>query len=268
MSSGFQTPRLVRFGSHGAEVEALQNALNLHGFGPIGVDGNFGAKTERALRRYQLSNDLEADGICGPATWSKLADSPTSGLDSSRNPPKFTMYRQVSDMIDALDRGPIKSVLLAALSFVGKKEIPDGSNDGPEIAPLVRGYREFHRWDTPNAPGWCMIAVSSCIAFGLGLCKNYAYETDWSKHPLGTWQGGTINPGGIYTWGLKNGRLHHTPKPGDIFVKKSGDVGHAGLVVGIDPMTGILYTLEGNVSNQFGIRVQDPNKLLGFVRWA
>lgn len=42
--------------------------------GKLGVEqvGNFGPKTEAAIKEWQSSNGLTADGIVGPATWKKM----------------------------------------------------------------------------------------------------------------------------------------------------------------------------------------------------
>lgn len=68
--TGAQYPP-IRRGSTGSAVEALQKKLNLHGAGLI-VDGDFGSKTEEALKAFQTQNGLVADGICGPLTWVKV----------------------------------------------------------------------------------------------------------------------------------------------------------------------------------------------------
>ena len=59
---------VLRKGSKGEGVKIMQEALG------IGADGDFGPGTERALKAWQLSNGLTADGIAGPATFAKLLD--------------------------------------------------------------------------------------------------------------------------------------------------------------------------------------------------
>jgi putative chitinase len=57
---------VLRVGSRGAEVAALQRALGL------ADDGAFGPATEKALRAWQKAQGLTPDGIAGPQTLSKL----------------------------------------------------------------------------------------------------------------------------------------------------------------------------------------------------
>jgi peptidoglycan hydrolase-like protein with peptidoglycan-binding domain len=62
---------LVKPGAKGARVKALQRLL-LHRGADLQVDGAFGAGTEKALEAFQSANGLDADGIAGTATWSKV----------------------------------------------------------------------------------------------------------------------------------------------------------------------------------------------------
>lgn len=61
-------------GCRGDAVKALQRLLNGAGcsVGIFGADGDFGSATEKALIKFQTANGLEADGICGSKTWTKL----------------------------------------------------------------------------------------------------------------------------------------------------------------------------------------------------
>jgi len=61
----------VRQGSSGEAVRAAQTQLNKYGAG-LGVDGNFGAATDGAVRSYQGSHGLAADGVVGAQTWESL----------------------------------------------------------------------------------------------------------------------------------------------------------------------------------------------------
>ena len=60
--------RVMRRGERGWDVAALQFLLQRRGFSPGSIDGGFGAGTDAALRRYQRSAGLTADGRAGSAT--------------------------------------------------------------------------------------------------------------------------------------------------------------------------------------------------------
>lgn len=70
------TPPTIRCGMSGPWVSAMQAALKWHGFslGFWGVDGDFGATTEKALRAFQESRGIAVDGVCGPQTWAALLE--------------------------------------------------------------------------------------------------------------------------------------------------------------------------------------------------
>jgi hypothetical protein len=55
----------------GQAVRDLQTALVKHG-AKLAVDGIFGPLTEAAVKAFQKSHLIPADGIVGPLTWSKL----------------------------------------------------------------------------------------------------------------------------------------------------------------------------------------------------
>lgn len=62
--------RVLHLGVDGGDVRVLQQALNALGYAdpPLVVDGDFGPKTEAAVRAVQRANDLVVDGWVGPAT--------------------------------------------------------------------------------------------------------------------------------------------------------------------------------------------------------
>lgn len=68
------TVRELNKGSKGTDVKALQALLVHNGcdIGHCGIDGDFGADTDAAVRQYQQSHNCEVDGIVGVQTWNKL----------------------------------------------------------------------------------------------------------------------------------------------------------------------------------------------------
>ncbi len=59
----------VRQGSTGEAVKGVQVAVNLAVADSIAVDGDFGPRTEQAVRDFQQSRAVDIDGVVGPITW-------------------------------------------------------------------------------------------------------------------------------------------------------------------------------------------------------
>ena len=62
---------LVKRPSNIFPVRPLQQLLRARGQ-TVAVDGIFGPRTEAAVRAFQQSRGLSADGIVGPQTWGRL----------------------------------------------------------------------------------------------------------------------------------------------------------------------------------------------------
>lgn len=60
--------RTLRLGARGPEVTALRHRLEKLGFGPLGEDERFDRELRDAVRAFQRSAGLAADGIVGPGT--------------------------------------------------------------------------------------------------------------------------------------------------------------------------------------------------------
>ena len=56
----------------GPAVARMQELLRAHGF-EMRIDGDFGWRTEIAVKQFQRQHGLRIDGIVGPATWAMLA---------------------------------------------------------------------------------------------------------------------------------------------------------------------------------------------------
>jgi peptidoglycan hydrolase-like protein with peptidoglycan-binding domain len=56
-------------GFHGDAVRELQSRLQIPW---LKADGDFGEATELAVKAYQVSHGLTADGVVGKETWAQL----------------------------------------------------------------------------------------------------------------------------------------------------------------------------------------------------
>lgn len=54
------------------EIKKIQTALNTAGFDAGQPDGKIGPQTIQAIKKFQETNGLKADGIIGRETWEKL----------------------------------------------------------------------------------------------------------------------------------------------------------------------------------------------------
>lgn len=66
------TGRVLRMGARGDDVARVQRRLRHLGYYKYRIDGVFGKRMEDAVKRFQLTNNLAADGIVGPNTYFAL----------------------------------------------------------------------------------------------------------------------------------------------------------------------------------------------------
>lgn len=79
------TIALSRYGSRGAEVSQIQTKLKRWGYYSGSVDGIYGSQTLSAVKYFQRTNGLTADGIAGEQTLKAMGimSSSSSGSSSS-----------------------------------------------------------------------------------------------------------------------------------------------------------------------------------------
>ena len=65
--------RTLRYKSRGAAVHLLEEMLVKLGYTVV-ISNYFGKDTDKAVKDFQLKNNLVVDGIVGPKTWSKLLE--------------------------------------------------------------------------------------------------------------------------------------------------------------------------------------------------
>ncbi|MFJ6444101.1 peptidoglycan-binding protein [Streptomyces sp. NPDC091649] len=69
-------------GASGATVVVIQHLMNRRGYGLV-VDGRYGSVSVEAVKRFQRSKGLVADGQVGPATWPVLVYTLRQGASGS-----------------------------------------------------------------------------------------------------------------------------------------------------------------------------------------
>lgn len=65
---------LIKKGDKGRSVKELQAILKGLNYYAGSIDGDFGPRTEQAVKGFQGANNLIVDGVVGPKTWATLID--------------------------------------------------------------------------------------------------------------------------------------------------------------------------------------------------
>ncbi len=245
--------RIIKEGeSNAAIVKAIQKRLIELGIGNLQGTGVFGPKTKSAVKLFQsLHRDkfgmpLVIDGKVGAITWEVLF-----GADSVP-----VTETPANDLLDA--------AITFALTQVGVREVPVGSNRGPEVDEYLRST------NTPLGSFWCAAFVYFCFnkaAANIGkanpLIKTAGSLDHWNR---------TTAKKITAADALNNPALI---KPGSIFIiDHGGGHGHTGIVQKVDG--GFVHTIEGNSnsngsSNGIGVFNLPNRKLVsinkGFIQY-
>ncbi len=168
-----QYPSLLQSGSEGTGVLVLQYYLSyLSAFIPtvpaVAIDGVFGVETERAVRAFQSTYGLPADGVVGELTWRELTDV-YAGLVSSI-PLRFSEGVVIpfpGESLSLGSEGEAVRVLQEYLRYIAMTytEIPDVNPDGvfgPTTRAAVAAFQELFSVPAPEgvvgAITWSAIA--------------------------------------------------------------------------------------------------------------
>jgi uncharacterized protein (TIGR02594 family) len=214
-----------------SNIRLVQQALAAKGFSPGNIDGLWGSRTEAAVRAFQATHGLVADGIVGPKTLAALGVGHAGGGHSLSK--------------DAID-DPALPWLLVARHLLGVRETP-GNGSNRQILDWATDLGIPYKSDDI---AWCGLFVAHCIG------------TSLSREPL------PANPLGAQNWKQFGGPC--AAQPGAILVfwrdKPTSWKGHVGFYVGEDAAG--FYVLGGNQGNQVSVARIAKNRLLaGGVRW-
>jgi N-acetylmuramoyl-L-alanine amidase len=137
----------LRRGTSGAPVRDLQKRLTEAGIA-IPVDGEYGPKTEDAVRSFQERRGLRLDGICGPETWGALVES------------RFRLGDRLLSLRQPMLRGDDVTDLQRRLNALGFDAGREDGILGPETETAVR---QFQRQAVLAADGICGPATHAAL---------------------------------------------------------------------------------------------------------
>ena len=299
--------KTIRRGDYGSTVKLAQERLLAKGYSlpKCGADKDFGGETETAVVQFQVAHHLGDDGIVGDKTWDALmstgqVEAPTDVLEEQRESLRALYQSQINRVPRAV-RAAMERTLEASLADLGIKEVPDGSNTGPELSAIVGLYNQYW-WvlkdgalpavqargyalpeDCAAPMPWCGMANSDWVRRGLELANwdVLGFANPLDGLPFGQFFGG---PSPFEEWADAEGypKILGTemtvPRPGDIITMgRSGSgsdpsdvtgAGHIGMVIGQDEDDpSYVLTIEGNVSNSVASRRRLMSDMRWFVRW-
>jgi peptidoglycan hydrolase-like protein with peptidoglycan-binding domain len=195
----------LRTGAKGPLVNTLQTLLN--GFDAnLRVDGDFGSKTDAAVRGFQRANSLTVDGVVGPQTAGKLYDPNAKKIVAVANTPSPGGAGQV-DVGDADPRNKLNdSRVNPSMRSVARNTIERLQGEGYEPF-VVQTYRSFAEQDDAKERGASQVgAGGSWHNYGLAVdiaFWNDAHTTVTWDRPSAWWQrlGDVGKEEGFTAWG-------------------------------------------------------------------
>ena len=231
-------PSTIRYGSTGPDVVELQTKLNLRPptlLPPLITDGIFGQNTKTRVIEFQGNNKLERDGIVGPLTWSAVnAVNPTRPVT-----PNVAVLGSLGDRIIFHARKQVGMIDYSRR--IGSPPEPYGWQHLGTI--LERGARKkfpdakLKATPNPDNISWCGIFCVYCYQLAN---KNVVWVN-------GVGPQGAIKK--VWPWNKKNmEEFKASIQPGDIAYDPMLKHHHF-IVVSIDPKTGAIKSIDGNMSN-------------------
>ncbi|MFG1359251.1 peptidoglycan-binding protein [Xanthobacter pseudotagetidis] len=250
-----------------ASVRKVQERLAQMGASPGAPSGAFDTPTHFAIQLFQSRSadlegvPLEIDGIVGPKTWGALFG--PLAIDSEWVKPSFRVRKRELDLASA--------VIEIAQGEIDVREVPPGSNRGPQVEAYLRSV------GLKGGSPWCMAFVHWCFA-GAAAALKVPNRVPGTGHVRTAWrQAGRIAAGVRVVAARDAARDPSLVTPGMVFfLGLDGDTGHAGIVT--DNVNGVLSTIEGNTNDggsregigvfrRVGRKVADP-KTLGFAAFG
>ena len=123
--------RTLRRGSRGADVKAMQKAMNLMGFDTGNPDGAFGPGTEKAVKAMQSKLGLKPDGLVGPGTRKAMTQAHHGKALNKAQKAKLAAAKKAGtvDKFGTSDKGPESNILQIKSKKVSDDIFGKGAKD-------------------------------------------------------------------------------------------------------------------------------------------
>ena len=161
--------KTLKMGSKGDEVEVLQHLLNVEGH-KVKIDGDYGQKTEAAVKMLQKAHGLEADGVVGPKTWKAL------GVKEETTNSKCVDPSVVYAPLDCcVSKSPNRNIKFLAIHYTA------GASSAPGKAESMKGSWELKR----RASADFGVDDANMVQFNPDLKNYHCWSVGDAKKPAG-----------------------------------------------------------------------------------
>ena len=143
---------LLAVGARGPQVSQLQETLNKVkvGVNPLVVDGDFGFRTEAAVKQFQQRSGLPVDGIYGPQTAARLIGGSATTLNPATLGSISSGAPSASFEVKLGSRGPEVTQLKQALKDAGFYKGPVNDQMGPDCVVALKAAKEKLKLGGPS----------------------------------------------------------------------------------------------------------------------
>lgn len=170
-------PGTLAKGSRGPAVLEVQRLLAAAGFDPHGLDGDFGPKTEAAVRAFQRARGMAADGRVGPQTLEALRGTATAPAQASQ---PTLREGDVGDQVRTLQ---------TRLQAHGRSPGPIDGQFGPVTRRAVVAFQRAHGLagsGVVDATTWAALATPPATGPTASTSAGVQGMLDWCRSMIGS----------------------------------------------------------------------------------